>query len=86
VRHDDAAGVARDPPGFFRGRIHALLEHGLARVIGIGQHRSVDVDDDLVARARRAGVEVVMEGGFGDDPERVGLLLARASVRTLPGA
>src|SRR5204863_6742947 len=37
----------------------------------------VHMDDHLIPSARGAGVEVVMEGGFGDDPERIGLNLAR---------
>ena len=47
----------------------------MARRFGIGQHRRVDVDDDLVALARSAGVEAVMEESLGEQGERVSLLL-----------
>ena len=60
----------------FRGTV-ALVEHRLARLLGIRQHDAVHMDDHLIPSARGAGVEVVMEGGFGDDPERIGLNLAR---------
>jgi hypothetical protein len=46
----------------------AVLQHRLARLIGIGQHGRIDVDDDLVPLARGAGVQVVVQGGLGDHP------------------
>ncbi|HEV8436554.1 MAG TPA: hypothetical protein VGT40_00500 [Methylomirabilota bacterium] len=33
-----------------------VLQHGLARLIGVGQRRGVDVDHLLVALARGAGI------------------------------
>jgi len=51
VRHDHATGVARDPPAVFRGKMLAVLQDHLARLIGIGEHRGVDVNDHLVPRA-----------------------------------
>jgi hypothetical protein len=51
--------------------VRTAVEDGLARRLGIGQHRRVDVDDDLVALARSAGVEAVIERGLGEQDERV---------------
>ena len=53
----------------------AILEDGLARVIRIGQRRGVDMHHDLVALARRAGIELVMERRLRDQRQRVRLLL-----------
>ena len=46
-----------------------VREDRLARLIGIGEHGAVDVDDDLVALGRAAGIEVVVKRGFRDHPE-----------------
>ena len=48
----------------------------------------IDVDDDLVARARRAGIDPVLQRGLRDQHQRVGLLLChrrrfRGNVRRL---
>jgi len=76
MSHDDTAAVARKPPRRFRGNVLAVLEQRLAGLIGIRQRRCIHVDDHLVTLACGAGIEVVVECGFGDHPERVGLLLA----------
>jgi hypothetical protein len=35
--------------------VRAVLEDGLAGLIGVREHRGIDVDDDLVSLARSAG-------------------------------
>ena len=77
VPHDDAAGVARQAPGRFRGNVYAVLEHRLTGLIWIGQSRGVDVDHDLMAFARRAGIHPVMQDRFRDEGQCVGALLDR---------
>jgi hypothetical protein len=59
VAHDYPTGVARQALGRFRGNARAVLEHGLARLIRIGQHLGIDVNHHLIALARGAGIEVV---------------------------
>jgi hypothetical protein len=49
----------------FRGNARAAFEDGLAGLIGIRQHLSVDVDDDLIALARGARVEPVVQCRLG---------------------
>ena len=75
VPHDHAARVARQAPGRFRGNARPVLEDGLAGLIRIRQHRGVDVDHDLVALARGAGIELVVEGRLREQGQRVRLLL-----------
>ncbi len=75
VTHHDPARVACQASGRLRGDVRATLEHGLARRLWIGEHRDVDVNDDLIALARRAGIETVMEGALGEEDQRVRLLL-----------
>ena len=75
VPHHHAARVARQALRRFRGNARAVLEHGLAGLIRIGERRCVDMDHDLVALARRAGIEPVGEGRLRDQGQRVGLLL-----------
>jgi hypothetical protein len=75
VAHDHAGGVARQTLRRFRGNVRPVLEGRLARRVRIGQDRSVDVDHDLVALACGAGVDAVVERGFGDEGEGVGPLL-----------
>ena len=60
----------------FRGEVRAFLEQRLAGLIRIGEDGGVDVDDDLVALARGAGVDAVVEGRFREQHQRVGLLLS----------
>jgi hypothetical protein len=59
VAHHHPARVARQALGRFRGNARAAIEHGLARLIRIGQHLGLDVDDDLIALTRGTGIEVV---------------------------
>src|SRR5206468_7352704 len=55
--------------------IRAALEHGLARRLGVYQHRGVDVDHDLIALAWSPRIDSPVEGCLGDQRERVRLLL-----------
>src|SRR5437016_8361324 len=88
VSHHHPARVARDAPRRFRGNARAVFEERLAGLIGVGKDRRIDVDDDLVALSRRAGIEAVVQGGLGEQRQSVGLLLGhrrglRGSVRLL---
>jgi hypothetical protein len=53
----------------------AVLEHRLARRLGVGQHRGIDVDDDLVLVSRDAGIGSTVERRFRHERERVRLQL-----------
>jgi hypothetical protein len=75
VPHHHAARVARQAPRRFCRNARAPLEHGLAGLIRIRQHRGIDVDHHLVPLARRAGIELVMERRFREQGQRVRLLL-----------
>jgi hypothetical protein len=75
VAHDHAARIARKALGRSRGNVHAILEDRLTRRIGIREYRGFDVDHDLVALSGSAGIDSVVQGRFGDERERVGLLL-----------
>ena len=66
VLHHHQARVARDAPRRFRGNARAVFEEGLAGLIGIGKDRRIDVDDNLVALARGAGIEAVVERRLGE--------------------
>jgi len=74
VAHHHPAGVARQAPGRFRGNARAVLEHGLARLIRIGQHLGIDVNYHLVALARGTGIEVV-KGRLREQGQCIGLML-----------
>ena len=73
--HYHAARVARQAAGRFRGNVHAVLENGLAGRVGVCEHGRVDVDHDLIALARCTRIDAVVERRFGEETERVGLLL-----------
>jgi hypothetical protein len=64
VPHHHPARVARQAVGRFRGNAHALLEHGLTRLLRVCQHLGIDVDDRLIPLSGRAGIEAVVEGGL----------------------
>ena len=55
------ARVARQPLGRFRGNANTAFEGRLTRLLRIGEHRGVDVHDDLVTLARRAGAQFMVE-------------------------
>ena len=73
--HHYAARVARDALGRFRGNARTVFEDGLAGLIGVRQHARVHVDHDLVALARRAGIDAVVQRRLRHQRQRVGLLL-----------
>jgi hypothetical protein len=75
VLHHHPARVARQPLRRFRGNARAVFEDRLTRRINIGQYRRVDVDDHLITLARRAGVEIVMQGRLREQGQCIGLLL-----------
>ncbi len=77
VPHHHAARVARQAPGRFRGNVRPVLEDGLAGRVRVCQHRGLDMDDHLVALARGAGIDPVMEGRLREQGERVRLLLGQ---------
>ena len=65
--HHHPGRVARKALGRSRGNVCAAVEDGLSRRFGIGQHRSIDVDDDLVALARGSGIEGLMKRGLSEE-------------------
>jgi len=76
VTHHHAAGIAREAAHRFRGNASAAFESRLAGLIGIGQRGGVDVHHDLVAPARRAGIELVMKCRLREQGERIRPLLS----------
>jgi hypothetical protein len=77
MAHHHPARVARQAPRSFCGNARAVLEDGLARLIRIGERRGVDVDHHLIALARGAGIELVMERCLREKGQRIRLLLGR---------
>jgi hypothetical protein len=75
VLHHHPARVTRQAPRRFRGNVRAVLEHGLAGRLGVGKHRSIDVDHDLIAPAWCAPIDTVMKRCFAEQHESVRLLL-----------
>jgi len=75
VSHDDPTRVTRQTLGRLRGNARAVVEDRLTGRVSVRQHRRVDVDHDLVALARGAGIDSVVERRFGDEGQRVRLLL-----------
>ena len=66
MAHHHPARIARHALGRLRGNARTAFHDGLARRFGVGQDIGIDVDDDLVALARGAGIDPVMERGLGD--------------------
>jgi hypothetical protein len=75
VAHHHPARVARQASRRLRGNARPAREDGLPGLIGVGQHRRVDVDHHLVPLARPAGIQTVMQGGLREQRQRVRLLL-----------
>jgi hypothetical protein len=75
VPHHHPAGVARQAPRRFRGNVRPVLEDRLAGLIRVREHRSIDMDHHLVPLSRGAGIELVVQGRFREQSQRVGLLL-----------
>ena len=57
--------------------MRAVLEHGLTGLVGIGQHRVVDVDDHLIAVGGDGVLEAVVKRGGREKRQGVGALLGR---------
>ena len=76
LAHHHPARVARQALGRFRGNARAAIEHGLPRLIRIGQHLGINVDHHLVALARGTGIEVV-QGRLRKQGQGIRLLLGQ---------
>ena len=57
--------------------MRSVIDDRLSGSIGVRQHRTVNMDDDLVPLRRRPRLDAVMECCLGDEGERVGLQLQR---------
>jgi hypothetical protein len=75
MTHHHPAGVARQAPGRFRGNARAPFEDRLPRLIRIRQRRGVDMDHHLVALARGARIELVVQRRLREERQGIGLLL-----------
>src|SRR5687767_9007691 len=75
LSHHDAAGIAGEALGRFRGNARALFEDGLAGMVGVCEDGRVDMDDDLVTLTGSARVDSVMERSLGEEGKGVGLKL-----------
>jgi hypothetical protein len=75
MSHDDPAGVAGQALGRSSWNAYTVFEDGLAGSVGVRQDFGVDMDHDLIALARGARIELVMQRHLGEQPECVGLLL-----------
>jgi len=64
VLHHHPARVARQALRRFRRNARTTLEDRLTRLIGVREHGRVDMDDHLIALARRARIDAVMERGL----------------------
>ncbi len=73
--HHHPAGVARQPLRRSRGNARAVLEDRLTGLIGVFEDLGVDVDHYLIALARGAGVDAVVESSLREQGQRVCLLL-----------
>ena len=70
--------IAREAAGRFPRNADAILEHGLPRLIRVGQDRSIDVNHHLVTLARGAGIELLVQCRLREQRERIRLLLSHA--------
>ena len=75
VPHHHAAGVACEALRRSRGNADTALEHRLPWRIDVGQHRGIDVNDDLVPLTRRAGLHSTVQGGLSNEREGIRRLL-----------
>ena len=76
VLHHHPTRVAAQALGRFLGNACAIFDDGLAGLIGILEDDSVDMDYHLVVLGGRARIDTVMERGFGQELQGVGLLLS----------
>ena len=74
--HHYPARITRQAPRRFRGNVAGLVQHGLAGLRWVRQHRGVNVDHHLVPLARDAGIEPLVQGRLGEQGERVRVLLS----------
>src|SRR5712691_8710156 len=73
--HHHPCRIARQAAGRFRGNVRAVLEHGLPRLIRVGQDRSINMNDHLVTLSRGAGIEPMVECRLREQRQRICLLL-----------
>ena len=77
VPHHDPARVARQALRRFCRNARPVLEDGLAGLIGVGEHRGINMNHDLVPLSRGARIEPVVEGRLREQGQRIGLLLGQ---------
>jgi hypothetical protein len=75
VPHHHPARVARQALRRSRGNARAVLEDGLARLIGVRKDLGIDVDHYLVTLARGTWIDAVVESRLGEHDQCVRLLL-----------
>jgi hypothetical protein len=73
--HDHPARVASKALRRFCRNASAIFDDGLAGLIGIFQDGGVHMHHDLVVLGRRARIDAVVQRGFGQQLQGVGLLL-----------
>ena len=72
VGHDHSRGIAREAPRHLGGNADAVFQRCLPRRRIVSQAVCTHVDDDLIAVAGGAAIEVSGQGALGDESERVG--------------
>jgi len=75
MSHNNPGCIAGQPLTRSRRNARVAFEHRLARRTSVGEYCLIDVNDDLIAFARRARLHSTMERGLRDKRQRVGLLL-----------
>ena len=75
MSHHHPASVARQALGRSSWNACAVLEDRPAGLIGVGEDLGVHVDHHLVALARGAGIDPVVESGLREQCQRIRLLL-----------
>ena len=75
VSHDHPARVARQALRRSSWNACAVLEHGLASRLDVFEDFGIDVDDDLVALAWSARIELVTQSRLGEQLQGISLLL-----------
>ena len=76
--HHHATRIAGQAAGRFRGNARAVFEDRLARLIRVGEGGRIDVDHDLIALTRGAGIKIAVEGRLREQGQRIRLLLGQA--------